>query len=112
MQEILWMAVVRVTTREGAKLQIKALPAVPLMEFLRDGSAGVEGICGGELSCGTCHVYIDSGGDPLPPRSEAEQAMLEAIAEFVEVRPSSRLSCQVFVGESTTDLAVTVGPVA
>jgi 2Fe-2S ferredoxin len=106
------MAVVRVTTRDGAVLQIKAQPLIPLMEFLRDGSAGVEGICGGELSCGTCHVYIDSGGEQLKPRSDDEQAMLEAIGEFVEMRPTSRLSCQVFVDESMTDLAVTIGPVA
>jgi len=106
------MAVVRVTTRDGAELQIKAQPAIPLMELLRDGSAGVEGICGGELSCGTCHVYIDHGGDALPPRSDDEQAMLEAIGEFVDVRPSSRLSCQVFIDDSMADVAVTVGPVA
>lgn len=102
----------RVVTREAAELQIKAQPGVPLMELLRDGSAGVEGICGGELSCGTCHVYIDSGGDRLAPRSEGEQAMLEAIAEFVEVRPTSRLSCQIIVDESMADLAVSIGPVA
>ncbi|SHH19942.1 ferredoxin, 2Fe-2S [Hydrocarboniphaga daqingensis] len=106
------MASISVTTRDGAKLQIKASPAIPLMEFLRDGSAGVEGICGGELSCGTCHIYIDAGGESLPPRSEGEQAMLDAIADFVEVRPTSRLSCQVFVDESTPDMQVTVGPVA
>lgn len=106
------MAVVHVTTRDGARLQLKAQPAIPLMEFLRDGSAGVEGICGGELSCGTCHVYIDSGGESLKPRSDDEQAMLEAIGEFVEVRSTSRLSCQVFVDETMSDLTVTVGPVA
>lgn len=106
------MAVVHVTTRDGTQLRIKAQPLIPLMEFLRDGSAGVEGICGGELSCGTCHIYIDSGGESLKPRSDDEQAMLEAIGEFVEVRPTSRLSCQVFVDETMRDLAVSVGPVA
>ena len=103
---------IRVTTRSGSELSIKAAPAVPLMELLRDGSAGVEGICGGEMSCGTCHVYVDSGGEQFKPRSSDEQAMLEAIGEFVEVRETSRLSCQLIVDESMTDLAVTVGPVA
>lgn len=107
------MAVVRVTTRDGAELEIQAVPAIPLMELLRDGSAGVEGICGGECSCGTCHVYIENGwAGRLPPPGENEQAMLEAIGDFVEVRPGSRLSCQVIMDESMTDLVVTVGPVA
>jgi ferredoxin, 2Fe-2S len=105
------MPMVSVTTRTGAQYILEAQPRQPLMELLRDSDAGIDGICGGECSCGTCHVYIDQGGELLSLRSEDEQAMLDAIGEFVEIRDTSRLSCQVTVPESSAGLKVTVGPV-
>lgn len=62
---------------------------------LYNGVLGIVGECGGGLSCATCHVYIDDawtekvGG----PASEAESELLQAAA--CEVRPCSRLSCQI-----------------
>ena len=38
--------------------------------------------------------------------------MLDAIAELVEVKPNSRLSCQIEVTESLDGLEVKIGPVA
>jgi 2Fe-2S ferredoxin len=59
-------------------------------------AAGIDGIigeCGGELMCATCHVYVLSGAECLPPKSEFEDEMLDLTAE---VRQSnSRLSCQI-----------------
>jgi 2Fe-2S ferredoxin len=37
--------------------------------------------------------------------------MLEAIGEVVEVRPNSRLSCQLWVNEGYEGLEVEIGPV-
>lgn len=105
------MPIIRLTTREGEQLSLEAEPQQSLMELLRDNDSGVEGTCGGECACGTCHVYIEQGGENLGPRSEEEQDMLEAIGELVEVRNSSRLSCCIQVPESTDVLEVTVGPV-
>jgi ferredoxin, 2Fe-2S len=55
---------------------------------------GIEGQCGGLLSCATCHVYVDDAWlAQLPPMSTDEKGMLEfAIAP---VKPNSRLSCQI-----------------
>ena len=55
----------------------------------------MEGTCGGQMSCCTCHVYLDEatfalfGGTP----SEAEQDMLDLAYEPREHQ--SRLACQV-----------------
>ncbi len=105
------MAEVRVKDRTGAQHALDASEGRPLMEALRNANLGVEGTCGGECSCGTCHVYIDPAWvQRLPPRSEDEQLMLEALAEVGEVRPGSRLSCQIRMSEELSGLTVEIGP--
>jgi len=60
-----------------------------------NGVEAITGECGGGLSCATCHCYIDDawvekvGG----PSSEAEAELLESAA--AEVKPNSRLGCQI-----------------
>ena len=60
-----------------------------------NGVEGITGECGGGLSCATCHCYVDEawtakvGG----PSSEVEAELLESAA--AEIRPNSRLSCQI-----------------
>lgn len=73
---------------------------VPLGENVMRGALynGVEGIvgeCGGGLSCATCHCYVDAEWvDRVgPPASEVEAELLESAG--AEVRPTSRLSCQI-----------------
>ena len=79
---------------------------VPVGENVMHGAVynGIEGIAGeggGALSCVTCHCYVDDawtakvGG----PSSEAEEELLENASS--EVKPNSRLSCQI---EMTDDL--------
>ncbi|MFC7504928.1 2Fe-2S iron-sulfur cluster-binding protein [Nocardioides sp. CPCC 206347] len=55
--------------------------------------SGVVGECGGDLSCATCHVFVEeSWSSRLEPACEDERAMLDATAE--EPTEHSRLSCQ------------------
>ncbi|MGH8445639.1 MAG: 2Fe-2S iron-sulfur cluster-binding protein [Solimonas sp.] len=105
------MTVVRVKDRDGAERTVDATEGLPLMETLRDANIGVEGTCGGAMSCGTCHVYIDAAwAARLPARSGDETMMLEALADFVELRPTSRLSCQIPVDASLDGLPLEVAP--
>ena len=108
------MANVRVTPRGGgAELTLDAPDGRPLMEVLRDADTGVIGTCGGMCSCGTCHVYIkESWVAKLQPRTPDEEMMLEGIGELVEVRPNSRLSCQIEVDASLEGLEIEIGPIA
>lgn len=54
---------------------------------------GIIGECGGELNCGTCHVYVDeSWRDRIPPAADDEIDMLEVVNDVTEC---SRLSCQI-----------------
>lgn len=105
------MAVVRVKGRDGTEHTVEATTGIALMETLRDANTGIDGTCGGAMSCGTCHVYVaQAWGDKLPPKSDDEQAMLEALGEVVPLRPTSRLSCQVPMTEAFDGLEVEIAP--
>ncbi len=73
---------------------------------LYNGIDGIVGECGGGLACATCHCYVDAawtdrvGG----PGSPDETDMLESTA--AEVRPESRLSCQVVLTQALDGLVV------
>ena len=57
-----------------------------------EGVPGINSECGGSLSCGTCHAYLDDAfRDRVPPPTDEELALLENV---INPRPSSRLTCQ------------------
>ena len=65
---------------------------------------GIDADCGGACACATCHVYVDPAWLPkLPPRQEMEEQMLDFAQE---VKPNSRLSCQIKVGRALEGLVV------
>jgi 2Fe-2S ferredoxin len=65
---------------------------------------GIDGDCGGECACGTCHVHIESRWlASMGPIQEREREMLN----FVEgVEENSRLSCQIRVTEELDGMKV------
>jgi 2Fe-2S ferredoxin len=73
---------------------------------IRHGVPEIEAECGGACSCATCHVYVDDAwaaavGGPSP--------MEEDMLDFAyDVRPTSRLSCQIKVTEALDGLVVHV----
>jgi len=72
---------------------------------IKNGVPGIEAECGGACACSTCHVYVDEAwrektGEPSP--------MEEDMLDFAfEVKPNSRLSCQIKVTEALDGLVVT-----
>ncbi len=72
-----------------------------------NGVAGIVAECGGSCACATCHVYVDEASlGKLPPKLEGEIAMLDSVA--AELRPASRLSCQIMVTPALDGLVVHV----
>lgn len=66
---------------------------------------GIVGECGGQMSCATCHVYVDQEwADRLAPITDDEQDMLEATA--AEPTKYSRLSCQLICSAETDGVVV------
>jgi 2Fe-2S ferredoxin len=66
--------------------------------------AGIDGDCGGNCACATCHIYIDPKWlARTGVQTPGEQDMLNLVAEL---RDNSRLACQITVGEDLDGLAV------
>jgi 2Fe-2S ferredoxin len=69
---------------------------------------GIDGDCGGACACATCHVYIEGGPiDQLSPVEDLEEAMLDFA---FDVKPNSRLSCQIKVTDRLDGLTVRTPP--
>ena len=68
---------------------------------------GIAAECGGACVCATCHVYVaHTQLSLLDPSSPDEQDMLDGVA--AELRPESRLSCQIKITAARDGLVVTV----
>ena len=85
---------VRFTLANGDTQLVVGEEGFSVMEVATlDGVPGINSECGGNLSCGTCHAYLDDAfRDRVPPPSEQELAMLDCV---VDPRSTSRLTCQI-----------------
>jgi 2Fe-2S ferredoxin len=94
---------------EGGSRTVEAQEGSTVMETaLREGVPGIEAECGGACACATCHVYVDP--DWMEVVGKPEQ-MEEDMLDFAfEVRPNSRLSCQIKVTAALNGLVVTTPP--
>jgi ferredoxin, 2Fe-2S len=72
---------------------------------LRNSVPGIEAECGGACACATCHVYVAPEWTEVTGKaSQMEEDMLDFA---FEVRPNSRLSCQIKVSDALDGLVVT-----
>ena len=72
-----------------------------------NGLPGIEADCGGALACATCHVYVDPAWVAKVPAAQPEETdMLQGAA--AELRPTSRLSCQIAITAALDGLTVDV----
>ena len=73
---------------------------------IMNGVPGIVAECGGACTCATCHGYIDPAWtDIVGPPSMMEEDMLDFA---FEVKPNSRLTCQVKVKPELDGLVVRV----
>lgn len=100
------MAKITFIDQDGGARTVEADNGSTVMEVaIRNDVPGIEAECGGACSCATCHVYVDDGwtetvGGPEP--------MEEDMLDFAyDVRPTSRLSCQIKVSDKLDGLVVT-----
>jgi ferredoxin, 2Fe-2S len=79
---------------DGTEHAVEAREGESLMHVaVQEGVSAIEGECGGEMSCATCHVWIgDEWAAKLKRPSQDELDLLEADDDYTE---ESRLGCQV-----------------
>lgn len=66
----------------------------------------LEGTCEGQMACSTCHVIVGPQWFArLPPAADDEEDMLDLAAD---IRPTSRLSCQIILTEELDGMELTI----
>ncbi|MDB5395003.1 MAG: (2Fe-2S) ferredoxin [Rhodospirillales bacterium] len=67
---------------------------------------GIVGECGGAMACATCHGYIaEDWAGKLAAPSAQEREMLSGC---IDVRPNSRLTCQIRLTEELGGIVIEV----
>jgi 2Fe-2S ferredoxin len=88
----------------GGRHEVEAEIGLSVMQIARAHDLGIEGTCGGEMACATCHVILEPADVPrLGVASPEEEDMLDLA---VGVQPTSRLGCQIVVTEELDGLTV------
>lgn len=76
---------------------------------VQNGVPGIIGECGGNASCGTCHVWVRDEFLPLVGGpNEIEEDLLDMGVS--DRRDGSRLSCQISLSEELDGLTVDIPP--
>lgn len=91
--------------QNGTRHEVDLPDGVSVMQGALDqGIPGIDGDCGGECACGTCHVYVDSCWlGRLDAIGDAEASMLS----FADgAKPNSRLACQIKMSSELDGLVV------
>jgi ferredoxin, 2Fe-2S len=101
------MVKIQFVDEKGGTYDVSAPEGTSLMQAARDRMVpGIFGECGGFLSCGTCHVKIDTGWSAkIPPPVDDELALLDCLTG---TSGESRLGCQVALDSSLNGLLVFV----
>ena len=89
----------------GQSRTVEAEVGSTVMEAaIRNDVPGIEAECGGACACATCHVYVDEAFvDKMPKAESMEEDMLDFA---YDVRPTSRLSCQIRITQELDGLQV------
>lgn len=60
------------------KVAVEAKEGKSVLDIAIENNIDIEGACGGELACSTCHVILSQElFDKLPPKTEEEEDMLD-----------------------------------
>ncbi len=101
------MAKVTYVEHDGTQHQVDVAEGENVMRgALYNDLPGIIGECGGGLACATCHCYVDEAwAERVGGASSRDEAdMLESTS--AEVRPTSRLSCQIILSAELDGLIV------
>lgn len=101
------MAKITYVAFDGTRFDVDAETGSTVMEnAIRNSVPGIEAECGGACACATCHVYVD---DEWAATVGTPEPMEEDMLDFAyDVRPTSRLSCQIRVADELDGLVVHV----
>jgi len=99
------MAKITYIEHTGAEHTLEVKNGQSVMEgAVKNNIPGIDADCGGACACATCHVYVDEAWtDKTGTASVMEESMLDFAQDL---RPNSRLSCQILVSDALDGLIV------
>jgi len=85
--------------------EVTAKPGQTILEVAHQHDIDIEGACGGECACSTCHIIFDQAAfDAMPEPDDDELDMLDLAAQVTD---RSRLGCQIKLQKDRdTDLRI------
>ncbi len=90
---------------DGTVHDVDAEIGESLMEAAIRGSvSGIVAECGGSCTCATCHVYVDEAWVAKAGERSLEED--EQLDNAYDVRPNSRLSCQIKMSDELDGILV------
>lgn len=99
------MAKITYIQPDGARQEVDVAPGMTVMEgAVKNSIPGIDADCGGACACATCHVYV---AQEWVEKTGSAEPMEESMLDFADdVRPTSRLSCQITVSDALDGLEV------
>ena len=99
------MAKITYIAHDGSSRTLELKTGLTVMEgAVKNNVPGIDADCGGACACATCHVYVDPAWQGATGEASA---MEESMLDFAdEVKPNSRLSCQIRVTDALDGLVV------
>ena len=99
--------IIYIEETNGTRHETEAENGATVMETaIMNGVPGIVAECGGACTCATCHVHVD---DAWTETVGGPSMMEEDMLDFAfDVRPTSRLSCQIKVKPDLEGLVVHV----
>ncbi len=99
------MAKITYIEHTGREHVIEVKTGQSVMEgAVKNNIPGIDADCGGACACATCHVYVD---DAWADKTGKASVMEESMLDFAnDLRPTSRLSCQILVNDTLDGLIV------
>jgi ferredoxin len=104
---------IKIIDRKGQSHEVLAptdmnLNIMELVRMYELAPEGTIGICGGMAMCASCQCYVLKD-IALPEKGDDEEAML---SEAFNVKPNSRLGCQIQISENLEGLEIELAPEA
>ena len=99
---------VTIIDREGVSHELEGPTDMNMniMELCKAYELPVEGTCGGMALCASCQCYLESD-TALPEQSDAELDMLD---QAFNVKPNSRLGCQLHLNDELDGVVLRLAP--
>ena len=77
-----------------------------ILEVARANDINIEGACGGNMACATCHLVVNQNWYTILPRPSIDESDMLELANGLT--PTSRLGCQIEITEELNGLILSV----